>query len=331
MKLPTSEINVDLPTSEGVVDLTDWPQDNVVQPFMIDATGLNGRYIRLGSSIDEILSRHALPEAASILLGEFLALAAGLAAALKYDGVFTLQTKGDGPIPLMVADVTSEGDIRGYAQLRDNDPAQIPDWEDVKSAPVPKLLGSGYVAFTVDFSTSTERYQGIVSLDGATLSEVIRHYFEQSAQFTAATRLACGQDADGHWRASSLIIQHLPEEGGTGGVALDEDGWQRATTLLASATVEECIDPDLPPHDLLYRLFNEDGVRVFEPRVLQKGCRCSDDKMLGVLATLTEDDLQHVLKDGKVEMVCEFCNVKKQFSLDQIRVSQSQDSNGDQP
>lgn len=318
VKVTESEIAVDLSAQTRTVDLAGWPGDDIIQPFMIDKTGLHGRYVRLGSSVDAILNRHDLPEAVATLLGEFMALALGLAAALKYDGIFTLQTKGEGAVPMMVADVTSGGAVRGYAQVREGERETIPDWETVKTAPVPKLLGAGYLAFTVDFSTSTERYQGIVSLDGATLEDVIQHYFEQSAQFTARARLACGRDANGRWRASALVIQHLPAEGGSGGVQLGEDDWRRAVTLLNTATMQEMTDPALPAHDLLYRLFNEDGVRVWRPRPVSDSCRCSRDKMLSALTSLPDEEVESVLVDGALEMVCEFCNVKRTFTRDDI-------------
>ena len=122
--------------SDSTIKLT----DDLVQPFMIDSSGLNGRLIRLGSSIDTIVSRHDLPDCVKTLLGKLLALGAGMATALKYDGIFTLQIKSDGPVSMMVADVTTAGDIRGYAQLS----GEIADEEAALSAPVPNLLGKGY-------------------------------------------------------------------------------------------------------------------------------------------------------------------------------------------
>ncbi|MDJ0683997.1 MAG: Hsp33 family molecular chaperone HslO [Alphaproteobacteria bacterium] len=296
------------------IDMTGWATDDVIQPFMIDATGLHGRYVRLGPQLDAILSRHAMDDASARLLGEFLALAVGLASALKYDGIFTLQVKGDGPVPIMVADVSNDGDMRGYAQIK----GAVPSAAAAAGAPVPKLLGAGYLAFTVDFSTSSERYQGIVSLDGATLSDVIDHYFEQSAQFAASAHLACNRDAEGHWRAGALIVQHLPPEGGGGGVALGADDWNRAVTLMKSATEAEMLDPALDPGALLYRLYNEDGVRVFQPKPVRDRCRCSDERMLGALAAISEDEVRSILNDGKVEMTCEFCNTHRSFSFEQI-------------
>lgn len=280
---------------------------------MIDSSGLHGRYVRLGPQLDAILSRHDYDPTVAILLGEFLALSVGLSSALKYDGVFTLQAKGDGPVPLVVADVGSDGAMRGYAQVKGDLPS------DAAAAPIPKLIGSGYLAFTVDFSTSSERHQGIVSLDGVFLSDVIDHYFNQSAQFTASARLSAGYADDGTWRAGALIVQHIPPEGGTGGVALDEEDWTRAVTFMKSATDAELLDKSLTPADLLYRLYNEDGVRVFEPRKIIDHCRCSSEKMLRALASISQSEIDSIAEDGKIEMVCEFCNTHRSFSTEDIR------------
>lgn len=295
--------------------------DDCVQPFLIDASGLNGRFVRLGEAIDGILDRHDYPDPVKVLLGEFLALGAGLATALKYDGVFTIQTKGDGPVPMMVADVTSDGDLRGFAQVS----GEVPDAESIGDAPVPRLLGGGYLAFTVDPGPGMDRYQGIVELSGATLEDCVHHYFQQSEQFATALKLAAGRAADGGWRAGYLSIQRLPEEGGLAGASAGdhvegeasggEDDWRRAVMLLATAKTDEMLDPELTPDRLLFRLFHEDGVRVFEPRALADRCRCSRSRTGRMLIALGRDELSDLkLADGTVEVTCQFCNTTERFS-----------------
>lgn len=298
--IPASEIKLSASSND----------DDVVQPFLIEKTGINGRFVRLGGALNDVLSRHDLADPVSHLLGEFIALASALSSALKYDGIFTLQSSSDGPVPLVVADVTTSGNIRGHAKVKET----IPKEETIGNAPVPVLMGSGHLAFTVDQSAINDRYQGIVSLEGDTLESCIHHYFSQSAQFDAKVKLACARTAGGQWRAGALMIQRLPEEGGTGGVD-DPDAWNRATVLLESAKVEEMTDPNLAPNDLLFRLFHEDGVRVFDPRPLQAVCRCSRERMLNALTTLPDADLLEIVTDGFIEMTCEFCNTNRQFTL----------------
>lgn len=288
------------------------PTDDCIQPYMIDETGLHGRMVKLGPSIQAILSRHGYPDAVQYLLAEILALCAGLAAALKFEGVFTLQTKGDGPVPMLVADVTSHGKMRGYAQIK----GDIPPLHEVIAAPIPKLLGEGYLAFTVDQGEHMERYQGIVSLEGATVEECVQRYFDQSDQFASAVNLAAGRRPDGTMGAAALLVQRLPDEGGNQDIGhADQDDWQRAVVLLKSAKAEEMLDPDLVPNDLLYRLFHEDGVRVFPARPITEECRCSREKIEGVLTALEPDSLDDLrMENGTFEVTCEFCSRTEVFS-----------------
>ena len=289
-------------------DVTPTP-DDIVQPFLIEDTGFRGRLIRLGPTVDEIVSRHDYPAPVAALLAEFLALTVALGAALKYDGVFSLQTKGDGPVKMMLADVTSEGELRGYASV-DGD---LPSVEAIAEAPVPRLLGAGHLAFTVDQGAHTDLYQGIVEIQGATLIECVHHYFRQSEQFSAAVKIAAGRSDDRSWRAGALMLQRLPgEEGGL--IEEDpEDAWRRATILMSACHSEELTDPGLGPHDLLYRLFHEDGVRVFRTRPVTFACRCSRERAARILAAMSSSDLDDFKIDGKIVVTCEFCNSAEAF------------------
>jgi len=301
--------------------------DDLVQPFRIDPFALRGRLVRLGPTIDRILSQHAYPEPVAAMLGEAITLAVVLAGALKYDGIFTLQTKGDGPIRLIVADVSTSGALRGYAQY---DEAKL---ETALSGArmaamlsVPVLLGSGYIAFTVDQGEDTDRYQGIVELAGATLAECAQHYFRQSEQIQAGIKLSVGRAGPcGTWRAGGLMLQRVPPEGGYGVIADDvEDGWRRTMVLMSSATAEELVDPGLAPHRLLFRLFHEDGVRVYDTHPLEARCRCSRERIEGVLRLFSSDELEDMRKEGVTTVTCEFCNQSYVFDeadLDKIRAA----------
>jgi molecular chaperone Hsp33 len=298
--------------------------DDLVQPFRIDPFALRGRLVRLGPTIDRILSQHAYPEPVAAMLGEAITLAVVLAGALKYEGIFTLQTKGDGPIRLMVADVSTSGALRGYAQY---DAAKLEAAQTGATVlSVPRLLGSGYIAFTVDQGEDTDRYQGIVELAGATLAECAQHYFRQSEQIQAGIKLAVGRaGARGTWRAGGLMLQRVPPEGGYGVIADDvEDGWRRAMVLMSPATAEELVDPGLAPHRLLFRLFHEDGVRVYDTHPLEARCRCSRERIEGVLRLFSSDELEEMRKEGATTVTCQFCNQSYVFDeadLDRIRAA----------
>jgi molecular chaperone Hsp33 len=289
--------------------------DDLIQPFRIDPFALRGRLVRLGPAIDRILSQHDYPEPVAAMLGEAITLAVVLAGALKYEGIFTLQTKGDGPIRMMVADVSTEGALRGYAQYDEAKLEAALARARASSPSVPLLVGSGYIAFTVDQGEDTDRYQGIVELAGSTLTECAHHYFRQSEQVQAGIKLSVGRSGPGgSWRAGGLMLQRVPPEGGYAVIADDvEDGWRRAMVLMSSATSEELVDPDLPPHGLLYRLFHEEGVRVYDTHSLEARCRCSRERIEGILRAFPPDELDDMRKEGATTVTCEFCNTRYVF------------------
>lgn len=294
--------------------------DDIVQPFQIDPFRLRGRLVRLGPTLDRILTRHDYPAPVATLLGEAIALAISLSGALKYEGVFTLQTKGDGPIRLLVADVTTAGAVRGYAQFDADKLAQLGSDAGLS---VPRLLGAGYLALTVDQGEHTERYQGIVALEGATLAECVHHYFRQSEQVEAGIKVAVGQrrDPDGHlrWRGGTLMIERLPKDSGADAAREAEDeGWRRAMVLMATGTSEELLDPDLTPEALLFRLFHEDGVRAYRPHALAAQCRCSRERVERMLTALPSHDLVDLAVDGKLVVTCEFCNAAYSFDEEMV-------------
>ncbi len=291
--------------------------DDLVQPFQIDPYALRGRLVRLGPAIDRILSQHDYPLPVAAMLGEAITLAVVLAGALKYDGVFTLQTKGDGPIRLMVADVSTAGAVRGYAQY---DAAKLAAAPHETGTAVPDLLGAGYIAFTVDQGEHTDRYQGIVELAGATLADCAQHYFRQSEQIQAGIKLAVGRSGHaGGWRAGGLMLQRVPPEGGYGVIADDvEDGWRRAMVLMSSATAAELIDPDLPPHRLLYRLFHEEGVRVYDTHPLEARCRCSRERIERILRAFPADEIDDMRRERVTTVTCEFCNTRYDFDAAEL-------------
>ncbi len=284
--------------------------DDLIQPFQIEGLNLRGRLVRLGPAAETIISRHDYPAPLAELLGETLALAAVLAGALKYEGVFTLQTRSDGPVRMLLADLTSGGDLRGYAQY---DEARLADaLGGPVGGPVPRLLGAGHLAFTVDQRVeddgpAPERYQGVVELSGASLAECAHHYFRQSEQLETGIVLAAAVDGAG-WRAGALMVQRLPgDEASADAAEAAEDGWRRALTITGTARADELVDPALAPNDLLYRLFHEDGVRVFRPVRLRARCRCSLERVENMLKALPRAELAEMKVDGRVVVTCEFC------------------------
>ena len=306
---------------------TDW--DHVL-PFQLDGLGVRGRLIRLGPAIDAIIERHGYPLAVARPLAEAMVLCATLATLLKYDGIFTLQITGDGPIRLLVTDLTTDGAIRGYAQF-DSWKLAVALGAGNHDAPdgyVPKLFGQGRLAFTVDQGQHTERYQGVVPLEGATLADCAHTYFRQSEQLPTGIKITARRDErDGAapWRAAALLVQQMPEfDAGRIDVDQDQrdDDWRKAIILMASATESEMLDPALPGTTLLYRLFLGDRPRQFERRPFEARCRCSRSRIDRVLRSIKREELADMRDPrGLVSVKCEFCSTEYTYDeadLDRI-------------
>ena len=282
--------------------------DNIVQTFQLEDSNLRGRILRLGSSINAILARHAYPDSVSRLTGEAAILSLLLSSMLKYDGVFTLQTQSDGPVSMLVADITRRGVVRACAKF---DAAAV-----TNDATPASLLGQGHLVFTVDQGDDTERYQGIVSLTGDSLQDSVQHYFNQSEQIATGIRIAVNRTAKGEWRAGAIMLQRLPEQGHPVDGEAHEDDWRRAMVLLQSCTDDELLDESLSQNDLLFRLFHEGGVRVYDPLPVEEGCRCSAERANHILDMMSEEDRQDMIVDNKIIVTCEFCNREYVFDGD---------------
>ncbi len=307
------------------------PIDTVL-PFEVKPLGVRGRVVRLGSVIDDILSRHDYPPPISSILAEAIALAALLGTTLKFDGKFILQTKTEGPVNMLVADFQAPDGVRGVARFDKDKVAAL------GAAPLQQqLLGEGYLAMTVDQGTDMERYQGIVALGKGTLADAAHEYFQKSEQIPTRLKLAAGPlqlrgDKAAHWRAGAILVQHLPREGGISPIPLssgdaplgiaeivaEHDDWVKAKLLLDTVEPHELLDPTLSAEDLLYRLYHEDGVTVYPETQLKRHCTCSVDTVSEMLRRFSTEDRADMVKDGAIEVVCEFCSSVYRFTPSQF-------------
>jgi molecular chaperone Hsp33 len=299
---------------EGRIELN-IPQDDLILPFQAEQADVVGRLVKLGPTVDTILSRHDYPEAVSKLLGEAVALTALLGAALKFEGKFIFQASTDGPVDILVADYQVPGGLRGYARFSPERLAALP--------PDGRLLGEGHLAMTIDRGVETERYQGVVPLEGESLTEAADTYFRQSEQLPTFIKLAVARHyragSGGRpwtWRAGGLLVQKLTREGGRSGTreaAFAEEDWTRAKALAETVEDHELLDPMLPPDRLLYRLFHEEQVRAFRAIALENYCSCSRARVEELLRRFSAEDLAEMVVDGEVWVTCEFCNSRYQF------------------
>lgn len=303
------------------------PEDDSSIPFAVAKLDVRGRSVRLGAALDRILTRHAYPDPVSELLGQAVTLTALLGASLKFQGRFILQIESNGPVSLLVADFTTPDRLRAYARF-DADAVAGKNGEPPES-----LLGTGSMAMTIDQGSEQTRYQGVVALDGSSLEEMAHAYFRQSEQIPTRVRLAVGRafrkgEMGLVWRAGGLMIQHLPVGGARvrdldpgdapEGVLLpdeedEEEPWIEALALMETVEDQELIDPDLPAERLLFRLFHENGVRAFERQSLVEKCRCSRERLFGVLRQFSPEERVSMIEDGAITATCEFCNTHYRF------------------
>ncbi|MGE5565486.1 MAG: Hsp33 family molecular chaperone [Parcubacteria group bacterium] len=283
------------------------PTDDLVAAFQIEGWPLRGRIVRLGASIDEVLSRHDYPEPVANLLGEACALAALVGSSLKFEGKLIVQAQGDGPVSLVVADYDTEGGLRGYCSFDAN---RVTGASQGFARPGARaLLGDGVFIMTIDQGPDTDRYQGITAIEGETLALCAEQYFAQSEQTPTRVRLAVGQVDTGEgetWRAGGILIQNIAADEARGST---EDVWERAQALFATTGEDELVDPTLPGETLLWRLFNEDGVRVFEAKPLRAFCRCSQERVATVLGSFSAEERAGMVEDdGNIHVTCEYCS-----------------------
>ncbi|MDP3747064.1 MAG: Hsp33 family molecular chaperone [Phenylobacterium sp.] len=281
--------------------------DDLVAPFQIEGETVRGRLVRLGPAVDTILRAHAYPEAVANLLGEACALAGLVGSSLKFEGRLIIQAQGDGPVRYVVADYDTSGALRGYCRF---DPDAVAEAAKGFIRPGAKtLLGGGVFIMTVDQGADMDRYQGVTPIEGETLALCAEQYFAQSEQTPTRVRLAVGQaDAgDGpHWRAGGMLIQNIAEDEARGSHG---EAWRRTQAFFETIGEDELLDPTISAETLLFRLFHEDGVRVFESKALQAFCRCSQTRIEGVLRSFGADEQADMVEpDGKIRVTCEYCS-----------------------
>ncbi len=275
--------------------------------FAIPERHARGRAVRLGPTLDVVLAAHAYPPAVERLLAEALTLTALIGSTLKDAGAqLTMQTRAEtGVVRLLVCDYR-DGEVRGYVQF---------DADALAAAPVEPslfaLFGKGYLAITFDLAASGERYQGIVPIDGDSLADAAQNYFVQSEQIPTLVRVGVRKGPDGRTVAGGLLLQHLPE-GEIGRerlhVRLDHPEWEHVAALGQTVETAELADPQLPLEALLWRLFNEDEVRVLGAAPLTRGCRCDGDYVRSVIAKFPPADrLEMADADGMIQVDCHFC------------------------
>ncbi len=303
--------------------------DDHVVPFAVEALDLRGRAVQLGPMLDAILSRHAYPEPVARLLAQACVLTVLIGTSLKFEGKFIFQTRTDGPVDLLVADFSTPHALRAYARY---DAERLEALTAQGRPDDAALLGAGVLALTIDQGVHTQRYQGIVQLDGTSLEDAARSYFRQSEQIPTDLRVAVAKLVEPggreRWRAGGLMAQFLPEApermrvpdlpGGDGDPAESvggpvDDAWQELLMLIATVEPAELIDPTVGAERLLFRLFHEHGVRVFGSVEVADRCSCSRDRIRGILDGFTAEEIRDSTEGSTIRVSCEFCSTAYEF------------------
>lgn len=275
--------------------------------FLFQDHPIRGQYVTLDKTWREIAQQAGLEGKGLTLLGEAMASIILLADTLKIEGSVTLQIHGTGPLGLLVVEANSKQQVRGIARQE----GQIDDAMSLE-----EIFGSNHLVITIK-TKGAEPHQGIVPLQGANFSEALEYYFATSEQLPTRFWLACDEE-----NASGMLIQKLPGE------AEDEDAWDRVLHLASTVTSDEL--QTVPLDDLLHRLFNEETMRLFDPRSIEFSCSCSRERTVGMLLTLGKAEADDIVEqEGVISVNCEFCNAN--YVFDGIDVAQIFGDGGSAP
>ncbi len=313
--------------NDGTRAVSDRGRDDTVLPFAVEPLDVRGRVARLGPAIDAMLARHAYPAPVARLLGEAATLTALLGSSLKIEGRFQLQTRGDGPVDLIVVDFDAPDRLRAFARF---DAERVARAQDSRGA---DLLGQGHLAFTIEQGGDLARYQGVVPLLGQGFEAAAHEYFRQSEQIPTIVRLAVAEEVTPQgvaWRAGGVLAQFLPVSperqrqadidpgdappGVTPHTVPEDDAWSEAKALVGTVEDHELVDATLSSERLLYRLFHERGVKVFDALTILDRCRCSDERVRSMLRGFTPQERRDMVgEDGTIGVTCEFCSTKRVY------------------
>jgi molecular chaperone Hsp33 len=274
--------------------------EDVLHRFMLERAGVRGVIVRLGPAWREVAGRADYPAALRELLGQSLAASALLTGNIKLDGALSIELKSAGALRLLFAECADNGRLRGLARWDGTVPDELP----LSSLP------DAIMAITIGHAERGKRYQGLVDLRHPELAGALENYFQQSEQLPARIILAANEQ-----HAVGLMLQKLPGEGGRDAVQ-DDDAWPRIEHLTATLGKAELLAT--PPEQLLYRLYHEETVRLFQPRPLAFGCSCSRERVETMLRSLGRDEIEATLETqhGLIEVTCEFC--ARTYTFDRV-------------
>lgn len=284
---------------------------DIVTPFIIDSLDSRGRIARLDDAINNILTPHDYPEPVAHLVAQVTTLTAMLGSALKIDGRFSIQIRSDGPISLIVCDFKSPNQLRSSATFNKD---KIPE-----SNKLSNLLGKGVLTLIADQNAKVPLYQAIVELEGDNLSDIAEKYYTQSEQIPTQIKLTSGLAIDSKtgekkWRSGGFLLQYLPYSSENRKTQATIENWNEAKILSETLSDSELLDfENLSTNQLLFRLYNQYEVRVFDPIKMENKCNCNHERVTELFSKLSNEELEQYTEDGKINIECQFCRSKYEF------------------
>lgn len=284
--------------------------NNVLNRYLFEDLSVRGELVQLDEAYQRIISSKEYPAALQKLLGELLVSTTLLTATLKFEGSITIQLQGDGPVSLAVINGDHDQKIRGVAR-----------WEGdiADDATLHEMMGKGYLVITIE-PKKGERYQGVVGLEGETLADVIEGYFANSEQLKTRLWIRTGEH-EGQKHAAGMMIQVMPDGTGT------PEDFEHLEQLTATVKNEELFT--LPANELLYRLYNQDSVRLYEPQPVEFHCGCSRERSGAAIITVDKTEIYDILaEEGTISLHCDYCGTSYTFEEPEITELYTQATSG---
>ncbi|PWC11822.1 Hsp33 family molecular chaperone HslO [Brenneria roseae subsp. americana] len=268
--------------------------------YLFENYAVRGELVTVSDTYQHMLANHDYPAEVQTLLGEMLVATSLLTATLKFSGDITVQLQGDGPLKLAVINGNHLQQMRGVARLQGDIAA---------GSSLKEMVGNGYLVITIT-PTEGERYQGVVGLEGETVAECLENYFQQSEQLPTRLFIRTGQH-DGRM-AAGMLLQVLPAQNA------GRDDFDHLAQLTATVKAEELFT--LSAHDVLYRLYHQEDVTVYEPQAVSFQCHCSRERCADALITLSDQEVNHILEqDGEIDMHCDYCGSHYIFNANDVQ------------
>ena len=284
------------------------PVNNKIIPFTLKNVSISGKVIRLNDELDLILNQHHYPDVIAKIMGELLMIAAMIGSQFKDEILLTIQLQTEEKIKYIVVDYQSPNQIRGYAQFDQTIDFTHESYENI--------INNALLTVTIDRKLyNNQRYQGIVEVNNLSISKAMEKYFFQSEQIKTSIKLAIGkvimQGGKEAWCGAGIMIQQLP-------VREEEDNWDEAQVYFSTIRDDELLDPSLALEQLLYSVYNQMEVTIYDALLIIYKCRCSREKVEQVLQSLGLEEVVSIMIDDKISVNCQFCNQTQDFSQAEI-------------